>query len=315
MPHSYQGIPARISGPEPMFDPDVGLDLRDQPKWNIPEIIVIKAAVVGGPIKRATNPNHPYTPEEIREEAMQSIEAGAVSLHVHTRTDQGNRVNNTDEYLRRLHLIIAPIKDKYGDSVVVDGCSLLPTFEGEAALIKSGLLEVSPVNAFWQSPRRLLQAECQVMQENGVKPQIAIYSDGDIDRANRWLVQTGIAAKPLYWILLPSYVVGGTPLPDEFAMAESLIWQVRQIRRIDPKSIIMVCMAGRASSYLSTLAMLFGLHVRVGMEDTCYKWPHKDDVIDTNASTVADTIAVAKALGRRPATANEYRALIGLPTR
>lgn len=298
-----------------MFDPEVGLDLRSQPKWHIPDIVVIKAAVVGGPIKRATNPHHPYTPEEIRSEAMQCIEAGAISLHFHPRTDQGNRVNDTGEYLRKLHQIIDPIREKYGDSIVVDGCSLLPSFEGEMALIKSGLLEVSPVNAFWQSPRKLLQAECQSMQENGVKPQIAIYSDGDIDRANRWLVETGIVAKPLYWILLPSYVVGGTPLANEFAMAESLMWQVRQIRQIDPGSIIMVCMAGRASSYLSTQAMLFGLHVRVGMEDTCFKWPHRDDIVDSNAGVVADSISIAKALGRRPATANEYRALLGLPAR
>ena len=63
------------------------------------------------------------------------------------------------------------------------------------------------------------------------------------------------------------------------------------------------------------MAMLLGLHVRVGMEDTYFRWPHKDDVIESNAKVVVDTIAMARLLGRRPATANEYRSLIGLPTR
>ncbi len=314
MSSCFKDVPTRYNS-EDRWDPVNGLDLKVQPKWNIPETMVVKAAVVGAPIKRAMNPNQPYTTDEIRKEAMECIEAGAISVHIHPRTDDGNMIIDKNEYIRKLHLIIDPIKEKYGDKVILDGCTLLPTFEDEVALIKSGLVEVSPVNPFWESPRKLLQAETEMMQKNGVKPQIAIYSDGDLDRANRWIIETGIAAKPLYWILLPSYITGGTPMTNEFAMAESMIWQVRQIRQIDPESIIMVCMAGRASSYLTTMAMLFGLHVRVGMEDTCFRWPHKDDIIDSNARTVADTIAIARLLGRSLARANEYRALIGLPTR
>jgi len=310
----FVGIPTRYRS-EDRLDPAIGLDLTVQRKWNIPDKVVIKAAVVGAPIKRAMNPNHPYTPDEIRREAMECIDAGAISIHIHPRTDEGNVPSDKDEYIRRLHLIIDPIKKKYGDRVIVDGCTLLRTLEDETELIKSGLVEISPVNAFWASPRKLMQAEAQVMQENGVKPEIAIYCDGDLDRANRWLIEPGIITKPLYWLLLPSYGIGGTPMANEFAMAESLIWQVRQIRQIDPESVIMVCMAGRASSYLTTMAMLLGLHVRVGMEDTCFKWPHKDDRIGSNAEVVGQTMTIAKLLGRRPATANEYRALIGLPTR
>ena len=74
-------------------------------------------------------------------------------------------------------------------------------------------------------------------------------------------------------------------------------------------------MSGRPSFYLGTMAMLLGLHVRVGMEDTYFKWPHKDDIIDRSATVVADTIRLAYILGRRPATADEYRALVNLPKR
>ena len=310
----FEGIPVRYPLTD-IADLDFGMDLTVQPKWKIPDKVVIKAAVVGAAIKRSTNPNQPYTPEEIRKEAIECIETGAISVHIHPRTDEGNIPLDKDEYLRKLHLIIDPIKKKYGDSVIVDGCTVLPNFEDEVSLIRSGLLEISPVNPWWLEPKKLLQAEAQVMQENGIKPEIAIYSDGDLDRAKLWLIDTGIMKKPLSWLLLPSYIPGGTPIANEFAMAESLIFQVRQIRQIDPESVIMVCMAGRASIYLANMAMLLGLHVRVGMEDSCFKWPHKDDRIESNAEIVANTINIAKSLGRRLATANEYRVLLGLPMR
>lgn len=314
MTTQYPEMPKRLSA-EPPWDFEFGLDLTTQPKWNIPEIVVIEAAIVGHPIKRTTNPYHPYTPDEIRKEAMECIDAGAAAVHLHVRTAEGNVEYDADEYIKKLRLIIDPIREKYGYNVVIDGCDLLPTFEDEVALIETGLFEVSPVNAFFRSPSKLLQAETRMMQENGVKPQIAIYADGDLDRAKKWLIDTDVPEKPLYWIYLPSYTTGGTPMPNEFAMVESLMWQVRRIREIDPASVIMVCSAGRASSYLSTMAMLMGLHVRVGMEDTIYRWPHKDDIIDSNAKVIADTVTIAKALGRRPATANEHRALLGLATR
>ncbi len=310
----FDDIPTRYP-PTDFWDPQVGVDQRIQPKWKIPETVVIKAAVTGALLMKAINPNIPYSPDEIRKEAMECIEAGATSIHLHARRDDGAILVDKDEYLHKLHLIIDPVKKKYGDKVIVDGCIMLASFKDEVELLKEGLVEISPVNLFWMEPKKLVQAKAEAMQENGVKPEIAIYSDGDLDRAKSWLIDTGILKKPLYWILLPAYFTGCTPMNNEFAAAESLLWQVRQIRQIDPESVIMVCMTGRASSYLVTMAMLLGLHVRVGMEDTWVKWPHKDDIIKSNAKVFADMMALANLLGRKPATANEYRALIGLPTR
>ena len=310
----FKDIPERRS-PSDFYDPNVGVDQRIQPKWKIPDTIIIKAAVVGSLLKRTINPNIPYSPDEIRKEAMECIEAGATSIHVHARADDGSLLPDKDEVIRKLHLIIDPIKKKYGNNVIIDGCTQLSSFEGEVELLKAGLVEISPVNLFWLEPKKRAQAKTQAMQENGIKPQVAIYSDGDLDRAKTWLIDTGILKKPYYWILLPNYFTGCTPIANEFAAVESLLWHVRQIRQIDPESIIMVCMVGRASSYLVTMAMTLGLHIRVGMEDTWVRWPHKDDLLESNARAMADMIALAKILGRRVATANEYRALIGLPTR
>jgi 3-keto-5-aminohexanoate cleavage enzyme len=117
MVKKYTDIPTRYSIGD-LLDLKFGLDLRGMPKWQIPETVVIKAAVVGAPIKRTMNPYQPYTPDEIKKEAMECIEAGATSVHVHPRTDTGEVVTDKDEYKKRLHLIIDPIKAKYGNKVI-----------------------------------------------------------------------------------------------------------------------------------------------------------------------------------------------------
>ncbi len=315
MPDIISDFPQR-SSPEPPWDIEVGLDLTRQPKWKIPEVVAIEAAVVGHPIKRATNPNQPLTTTEIRNEALACIEAGAVAVHLHVRDEAtGNTENNPDLYIKKMKEICEPIRDKYGYDVILDGCCLLPTFEEERKLAETGLLEISPVNAFYRSPSKLFKAEVQMMQELGIKPQIAVYCDGDLDRAIQWFIESDLPQKPLNWIYLPSYVTGGTPMPNEFAMVESLLWMIRRIREIDEESVITVCNAGRASSYLSTFAMMMGLHVRVGMEDSIFRWPHKDDLVTDNVTVIRDTIQLANLLGRRPATAKEFREIMGLKPR
>ena len=51
---------------------------------------------------------------------------------------------------------------------------------------------------------------------------------------------------------------------------------VDQIRQIDPTSVISVCAAGRAGLYMTTLATMMGLHIRVGTEDTPWRHPNSD---------------------------------------
>ena len=59
--------------------------------------------------------------------------------------------------------------------------------------------------------------------------------------------------------------------------------------------------------------MMMGLHVRVGTEDTAYRFPHRDDLLDGNLEMVERARNTAESLGRQLATAAEYRKMIGLP--
>jgi 3-keto-5-aminohexanoate cleavage enzyme len=102
---------------------------------------------------------------------------------------------------------------------------------------------------------------------------------------------------------------------DPIGMAETLIHMIRRVRDIDKceESMIQVCQSGRASTYLSTLAILLGCHIRIGKEDTVFKVPHKDDKIVTCKEVVEEHVTIARILGREPMTAVEYREAVGLP--
>ena len=63
---------------------------------------------------------------------------------------------------------------------------------------------------------------------------------------------------------------------------------------------------------MTTLATMLGLHIRVGTEDTYWRSPLSDDMVQGNVEMVQTASAIAELLGRKVATADEYRAAIGL---
>ena len=97
-------------------------------------------------------------------------------------------------------------------------------------------------------------------------------------------------------------------------MTSGLLHLTERVFDIDPTSVVMICAAGRASSHLATLAALLGLHVRLGMEDTIWEYPHKDDLITNNAALFQRFKGIVEGIGRRVATGEEYRSMIGLPS-
>ena len=92
------------------------------------------------------------------------------------------------------------------------------------------------------------------------------------------------------------------------AMVEVLMHYTNRIKEIDEDSQIVVCASGRASSYLTTFALLLGLHIRVGMEDSVWRWPHRDEKIKHNLETFEAAKQMVGLLGREIVTPDEWRA-------
>ncbi|MFQ5913625.1 MAG: 3-keto-5-aminohexanoate cleavage protein [Nitrospinota bacterium] len=295
---------------------DKFIDFRNQPRWDIPEVVVLGVAVVGVFIDREQNPKIPIFPDEIRSAIEDCVDIGAVSVHMHVRDDRGR----PSASLENFHKVIDPLRGKYGDSIVVDGgCMTGKTFPEAVGPVTDGLFEMSIVNPSTgllgdnlraMSPATM-KAQAAYFRECGVRPLIDVHDTGSIENAKRYLIDEGLIDPPYIWHLLPG-LPGTMHFPNPRAMTEGLLFLVNRIREIDPDSVIMVSDPGRCTIYLSTLAMLLGLHVRVGMEDTLWKYPHRDEMIESSREAIEATKEIAHHLGRRPATAEEFRELAGI---
>ncbi|AZO07836.1 MULTISPECIES: 3-keto-5-aminohexanoate cleavage protein [unclassified Mesorhizobium] len=292
-------------------------DAEPMPRWAEPEKLILSVAINGAFFRKDENPNQPISSEEIIRSAQECIDAGAQIIHIHARDERGYNVLDTGLFKETLtHL------RRQNNHIALDACLVAVNDEEEkmmSEMMSLGVMEGVPVNAtsivlgdnrFVKSPAAMIEKTRRALAQ-GLTPQIAVYSDADIDNARRYLIDSGLIEGPLNWLVLPG-LPGCSPTYSPETMIDGFMRLVRLIRHIDPASVIVACTGGRSSSYLATLAILMGVHVRVGMEDTVWKWPHRDDKIQSNVEVFRQISGIASALGRDLMGADEYRKLMTL---
>ncbi|KAA1000939.1 3-keto-5-aminohexanoate cleavage protein [Paraburkholderia panacisoli] len=288
-----------------------------QPKWDVSEKVAINAAVSGR--FEDTSSFQAYV-----DEATSVIEAGACGVHIDFSfmTDaQGRRMDRDILPVEAYKQVIEPLRARFGNDFVPNVNVLNgTTFDMCLSPAREGLTEVAPCAP--GHPEAFALPAVTTLEELGVKPELAVHSSGEIELAKRKLIDTGILQKPYNWLILYGLpfnvgrtLVSGTWVSDAQDMTQHMFLMVDQIRKIDPTSVISVCAAGRASLYMTTLATMMGLHIRVGTEDTPWKYPNSDERLQSNLEMFQMAKDIAGLLGRKPATANEYRQLIGKPAR
>ena len=298
------------------YNPDVYCDLTSVPKWDVPDKIILGVAVTGSFIDKRQNPNQPYTTEEILSESVACVEAGATYLHFHVRDEKGGNIGDVQEYRK----IVGPLREKYGDKVFLDGCPLFgKDFEEACAPVTEGLFEigiVNPVCTFvgdnvrWLPPPTI-KAQCEYFQALGGKIMVSVHDTASIDNINRFLIRPGLLKKPYYFCILAD-LPGMFYIPHPRALVEGLNLLVNRLKELDPDCQILVCGSGRASMYLAALAIIMGLHIRVGTEDTIWRYPHRDEKVQSNVQSFRAAKALCEMLGREVATADEYRKIVGI---
>lgn len=306
LPDIMDTAQSHLSGADPM------------PRWEAPPKAIISAAINGAFFTKAQNPNQPTTPEEIIASAEACIAEGAQVIHVHVRDAKGYNVLDP----RLFGDVLRHLRSSH-PGLAFDACLVAVDDEECDSLeqmLELGLIDAVPVNTtalilgdnlFVKPPHAIIE-KTRLVLEAGLTPQIAVYTDGDIDNARRLLIDSGLVSGPLTWLVLAG-LPGCSPMYGPESMIECLMRQVRLIRHVDPGAVIMVCAGGRASSHMATLGLLMGLHVRVGMEDTVWKWPHRDDLIESNAGLFRMVRDIAENLGRELMPARDYLAMAKTP--
>lgn len=287
-----------------------------QPKWDVPSKVAINVAVSG-------RFEHGTSFKNYVDAATSVIEAGACGVHIDfswMTDEQGRRLDRLPP-VEAYSAVLEPLKARFGNAFVPNLNVLHGTsFDMCMSPAREGLAEVAPCAP--GHPEAFMVPAVEALEATGVKPELAIHSSGEIELAKRKLIDTGILKKPYNWLILYGLpfnvgrtLVSGTWVSNAQDMTKHLFLMVDQIRQIDPTSVISVCAAGRAGLYMTTLATMMGLHIRVGTEDTPWKYPNSDIQLKDNLEMFEMARNIAAMLGRTPATANEYRALVGKPPR
>jgi len=291
-----------------------------QPQWDIPKKIAINVAVSG----RFDSPDgkeHPTSIEDYVDAASTVIDAGACGVHIDftwVTDNKGRRLDLDLPPVEAYGAVLEPLQKRFGSDFVpnlnvLNGSS----FEMCMSPAKEGLAEVAPCAS--GHPESFVVPAIETLQQFNVKPEIVVHSTGEIELAKRKLIDTGILNKSYYWLILFGLpfntgrsLISGTSVNNAQEMTRHLFMMVDQIRRIDPTSPITVCAAGRSTLYMTTLATMMGLHIRVGVEDTPWCYPNSDKRLESNLEVFTMAKEIAQLHGREPATADEFRKIIGL---
>jgi 3-keto-5-aminohexanoate cleavage enzyme len=290
-----------------------------QPTWDIPELVAVTAAVAGRVAREADTgipASFPVDFEGFKKSTIEVLEAGACGVHIDfggLPAIQESGLSVPEAYDTLIPAIRAATdRDCVFDANVLRGAN----FAENVYPLTAGLAETVPMAPNF--PPAWMEAVATVVNRSEARLFFSIHSTAEVDLANRLILQRGLAPVPACWLILIGYQYDdatdrlATYLAHPKAMMTELIQVVERIREIDPDGFIQVCAAGRAGHYLATAAMLLGLHVRVGTEDTVYRYPHRDELVGSNREMVERVAATAASLGRRLATPAEFREMVGL---
>jgi len=274
--------------------------------------VIITVAQTGALVTKQMNPNLPEQPDEIAESAYACYNEGAAICHIHGRDKKGQNTSDI-EVFKAIH---KGIRDKC-NIILQDSTGGGPNLTQEerinclnagpemASLNMGSMMRISGEYAGvpWSNMPHEIETYVTRMKELGVKPEMEVYSHAMFRDVND-VIKKGLIDKPYY----VNIVLGMRYQGACDATPKTLLSMIDFL----PEDTIFNCTAvGSAQLPLTTMAMLLGGCVRVGLEDNIY---YGKGEFATNAQVVARTVRIAGELGKEPATPDEARQILGLKT-
>ena len=279
---------------------------------------IITCAISGAIANRDQCPGIPYTPEEYAAEARRVVDEGGVHIHIHARRPDGTPSYEVGDFLA----IRDAIRSEVGDAVIVNfstGTVGVPV-EKRIAYLEAGRPEVAALNMgsmnyakysrsrkdfvfkfVFTNPFDEIIELLEAMRRLGIKPEHECFDVGHVGSLAP-LVDMGLLRAPLHSDFVMG-VVGGIPASARnlAVMADNLPagkhhWGVIGI--------------GRDQWMLIAAALALGGSVRAGLEDNFYL--PDGSMARSNGDLIAKARQMTEDAGRRPATVEEARRLLGI---
>jgi uncharacterized protein (DUF849 family) len=299
---------------------------------------IISCAITGSIHTPSLSEYLPWKPEDIAQQAIDAANAGAASVHIHARNPENGQPTPD---LKIFEEIVATIRAKSDVLLcITTGGGVGMTIEERAAVVPKFKPDLSSMNAGslnfgifplarmlekakfdWEQPYveasydfvftntfKAMEGMCQIMRENGTKPELEIYDTGQLYNV-KYLLELGILEEPIFLQFVTGILggIGGTvyDLVNLHQTADRLFgrgnynWSVLS--------------AGRMEFPLCTTALFLGGHVRVGMEDNLFL--SKGVPCKSNAELVGKMVRIMKEFDFEPASPDEAREILKLKER
>jgi uncharacterized protein (DUF849 family) len=287
--------------------------------------VVITCAISGALANRDQCPAIPYTPGEYAAEARRVVDEGGVHIHIHARRPDGTPSYAPEDFTA----IHDAIRAEVGDAAILNfstgtiGVSVqqriayLRACPPEVAALNMGSMNYAKYSArrkdfvfstVFPNPFDEIIELLQAMRELGIKPEHECFDLGHVGSL-RPLIDMGLLEAPLHADFVMG-VVGGVPptARNLAAMADNLAWAGQGL-----DAHWGVIGISRVQWTLLAAALALGGSIRVGLEDNLYL--PDGTMARSNGELIARARQMTVDAGRRPATVQEARALLGLAQR
>lgn len=272
--------------------------------------LIITCALCGSGTTKAMSPYVPITPDEIAEDSVKAVKAGASILHLHVRDKEGNNTMETSRFAEVVEKVLKALEKENLDAILnltTSGTKF--SEEMRVAHLYELLPEMcsyDPGSMNWGNsyvflnPPSFLEKLGGVCQSLDVKPECEIFDSGMLGNVN-YYIKKGILKAPLHYQFVLG-VPGGMP-----GNADSVAHLLPKLPKGSTWSI-----TGIGKSHIP--CMLIGLAegcqgLRVGLEDNVY---FSKGVYATNEQLVKRACELGNMAGREIAKPEDARKILGL---
>lgn len=289
--------------------------------------LIICSALSGGMHGKELNPALPETPEEQAAEARRCYDAGACMVHIHARdpdTGYARPARRTRDFVDVNRLIRAEAPDLIIDNTSGGGMGL--TLEERLSSLDANPevsdIDMGPFAVALQLKKREAplsgrdqdeilndvlpvtvhetEERARRMKDKGIKAVPALFHPGHWSMVHN-LIDKGLIEPPYTFGMMLGMISSSLPTPHAF---------LSMLRDAPQPSTMFVMSVGKHDLPMSTMAILMGLHVTIGLETNLFH--KKGEMADSNARFVERTIRIARELGREIATPAQARQMLGL---
>ena len=288
--------------------------------------LIITCAVNGGVQGREMNDALPETPEEIARSCKEAYDAGASIVHIHGRDplDLPKSAESFEVYGE----INARVRELCPDLIVNNttgggpGMSMESRYRCLEARPEIASLNLGPDMSRFRLPARpeplpnphdeIIYDDCipftygvirrlaEVMKELGIKPEMETYHPGHF-----WVsgdvIGAGLVEPPYLFQFVMGYQTSAFPTAANLA---------HLVSELPEDSVFFACGVGHFQLPMTTMSILMGGHVRVGLEDNIYY--SRGRKLRGNGEAVERAVRIATELNREVATPAQAREMLGL---